>query len=205
MQIARKALLGLTFVLACCTSLLAGLPQSAPEEVDVDSKHLARIDEIVAEGLAEKRMPGCVVCVGRRGKIVMLKAYGKRQLQPSESPMTTDTVFDMASITKPVATGTSVMLLVERGQLKLGQRVSSIIPEFAANEKDTITIFDLLTHQSGLLPDNPVADYENGREEAIQTICELKLQAPAGTRFIYSDVNFILLGEIIHRISGQTV
>src|SRR5437764_9568527 len=119
--------------------------------------------------------------------------------------MTTNTVFDMASITKPVATATSVMLLVERGQLKLGQKVTSILPEFAANEKDGITIFDLLTHQSGLLPDNAVADYENGREEAIKKICELKLQAPTGTRFIYSDVNFILLGEIIQRISGKSV
>jgi uncharacterized protein YbbC (DUF1343 family) len=111
----------------------------------------------------------------------------------------------MASITKPVATATSIMLLVERGQLKLGQRVSSIIPEFAANEKESITIFDLMTHQSGLLPDNAVKDYENGREEAIKKICELKLQAPTGTRFIYSDVNFITLGEIVRRISGKSV
>src|SRR5688572_5189973 len=127
----------------------------------MDGHHLARIDAIVAEGLAEKRMPGCVVCIGRQGKIVLLKAYGNKQLQPSELPMTTDTVFDMASITKPVATATSTMLLIERGQLKLSQRVSSIIPEFAVNEKDPITIFDLLTHQSGLLPDNAVKDYEN--------------------------------------------
>src|SRR5437764_15244720 len=119
--------------------------------------------------------------------------------------MATDTVFDMASITKPVATATSVMLLVERGQLKLGQRVSSIIPEFAANDKEQITIFDLLTHQSGLLPDNAVKDYENGREDAVQKICGLTLQAPTGTRFIYSDVNFILLGEIIRRVGGKSV
>src|SRR4030095_15421644 len=79
------------------------------------------------------------------------------------------------------------------------------IPEFAANEKDQITIFDLLTHQSGLLPDNAVKDYEEGREEAVKKICELKLQAPTGTRFIYSDVNFILLGEIVRGVSGQSV
>jgi uncharacterized protein YbbC (DUF1343 family) len=183
----------------------AGLPHDSPEAAGMDSAHLARIDQIVAEGLAEKRMPGCVVCIGRQGKIVMLKAYGNKQVEPSELPMTTDTVFDMASITKPVATATSIMLLVERGQLKLGQRVSSIIPEFAANDKEQITLFDLLTHQSGLLPDNAVKDYENGREEAIRKICNLTLQAPTGTRFIYSDVNFILLGEIIRRISGKSV
>jgi uncharacterized protein YbbC (DUF1343 family)/CubicO group peptidase (beta-lactamase class C family) len=205
MRITFRTLCALLVALIWSSIIYAGLPHAAPEDAGMDSGHLARIDSIVAEGLAEKRMPGCVVCVGRRGKIVMLKAYGKKQLQPSELPMTIDTVFDMASITKPVATATSVMLLLERGQLKLGQRVSSIIPEFAANEKDQITIFDLLTHQSGLLPDNAVGDYENGREAAIQKICDLKLQAPTGTRFIYSDVNFILLGEIIRRLSGQSV
>jgi uncharacterized protein YbbC (DUF1343 family)/CubicO group peptidase (beta-lactamase class C family) len=192
----------------CCNApeaAAAGLPQAEPETVGMDSQHLKRIDEIAAQGLAEKRMPGCVVCIGRRGKIVLLKAYGSKQLQPSELPMTTDTVFDMASITKPVATATSVMLLVERGQLKLGQRVAELIPEFAVNEKDAITIHDLLTHQSGLLPDNALADYDNGGEEALKKICELKLQAPTGTRLIYSDVNFILLGEIVRRISGKSV
>ena len=189
----------------CCATLAAGLPQATPESVGMDSQHLARIDDIVAQGLAEKRMPGCVVCIGRQGKIVLLKAYGNKQLQPSEVPMTTDTVFDMASITKPVATATSIMLLVERGQLKLGQRVAEIIPEFGVNDKESITIFDLLTHQSGLLPDNAIRDYENGREEAIKKICALELQASTGTRFIYSDVNFILLGEIIQRISGKSV
>ena len=183
----------------------AGLPRATPEEVGMDSGQLARIDALVAQGLAEKRMPGCVVCVGRHGKIVLLKAYGNKQLKPSEVPMTTDTVFDMASITKPVATATSIMLLVERGQLKLGQRVADLIPEFAANEKGEITIFDLLTHQSGLLPDNALADYQDGREEALKKICALKLQAPLGTRFIYSDVNFILLGEIVRLASGKSV
>jgi uncharacterized protein YbbC (DUF1343 family)/CubicO group peptidase (beta-lactamase class C family) len=119
--------------------------------------------------------------------------------------MTTDTVFDMASITKPVATATSVMLLVERGQLELGDKVASIIPEFAVNEKDGVTIHDLLTHQSGLLPDNALSDYDDGPEAALRKICELKLQAPTGSKFIYSDVNYILLGEIIRRTSGQSV
>src|SRR6478736_3966551 len=93
-----KTLFGFLAALTWCSATYAGLPHAAPEDAGMDSGHLARIDSIVAEGLAEKRMPGCVVCVGRRGKIVMLKAYGKKQLQPRELPMTTDTVFDMASI-----------------------------------------------------------------------------------------------------------
>jgi uncharacterized protein YbbC (DUF1343 family)/CubicO group peptidase (beta-lactamase class C family) len=183
----------------------AGLPHAEPGAVGMDAAHLQRIDDIVAQGLAEKRMPGCVVCIGRRGKIVLLKAYGNKQLQPNELPMTTDTVFDMASITKPMATATSVMILLERGQLKLNQRVSSLIPDFAANGKEEITIFDLLTHESGLLPDNKVADYEDGPEKALERICALSLQAPTGTKFIYSDVNYILLGELVRRASGKSV
>jgi uncharacterized protein YbbC (DUF1343 family) len=181
----------------------AELPQAAPADVGMDAAHLARIDEIVADGLANKRMPGCVVCVGRQGKIVLLKAYGNRQTEPSTLPMTTDTVFDMASITKPVATATSIMVLIERGKLKLSDKVSSIIPEFAANDKDIITIRDLLIHQSGLIADNALADYEQGPGEAMKKIYDLKLQAPTGTKFIYSDVNYILLGEIVQRVSGQ--
>lgn len=201
----KRLVAGLLLAVAWDQAAAAGLPRAEPEAAGMDGKQLARIDEIVAQGLAEKRMPGCVVCVGRQGKIVLLKAYGNKQVQPSELPMTVDTVFDMASITKPVATATSVMLLVERGKLKLGQRVSEIFPEFAVNEKESITIFDLLTHQSGLLPDNAVKDYAEGREEAVKKICGLSLQAPTGTRFIYSDVNFILLGEIVRRVSGQSV
>jgi len=194
-------------VLWACASAAkaAGLPQADPAEVGMEAAQLARIDAIVAEGIAEKKMPGCVVCIGRRGKIVLLKAYGNKQVRPTGVPMTTDTVFDLASITKPIATATSIMLLVERGQLKLTDKVAAIFPEFAENEKDGITIQDLLIHQSGLLPDNALADYEDGPETALQKLCALKLQAPTGTKFIYSDVNYILLGEIIRKVSGESV
>ncbi len=196
----------LLFSLAVASSALAaGLPHAEPAAAGMDAEHLQRIDAIVAEGLAAKRMPGCVVCIGRRGQVVLLKAYGNKQREPSELPMTTDTLFDMASITKPVATATSVMILVERGQLKLNQRVSSLLAEFAANGKDEITVFDLLTHQSGLLPDNKLADYADGSEKSFERIGALDLQAPIGTKFIYSDVNYILLGELVRRVSGQSV
>ncbi len=198
--------LGLCLSLAVPSiSAAAGLPHAEPAAVGMDGAHLARIDDIVAEGLAQRRMPGCVVCIGRRGQIVLLKAYGHKQLQPTELPMTTDTVFDMASITKPMATATSIMILIERGQLKLNQRVAMLIPEFAANGKEEITVFELLTHQSGLLPDNKVADYEDGPDKALERICALNLQAPTGTKFIYSDVNYILLGELIRRVSGKSI
>jgi uncharacterized protein YbbC (DUF1343 family)/CubicO group peptidase (beta-lactamase class C family) len=183
----------------------AGLPRAEPASVGMDERRLARIDDLVAEGLKKNNMPGCVVCVGRRGKIVWLKAYGSKQVQPTTVPMTIDTVFDMASITKPVATATSIMLLVERGQLRLQDKVESLIPEFAANDKGEITVRDLLIHQSGLIADNALADYLQGPEIAMQKIFDLKLKEPTGTKFIYSDVNYILLGELVRRVSGKTV
>lgn len=189
----------------CAHPLCAELPRVDAASVGMDQQHLQRIDDVVAEALSQQKMPGCVVCIGRHGKIVFLKAYGQRQLKPEPLPMTVDTVFDMASITKPMATATSIMQLVERGKLRLGDKVASLIPEFAVNDKDSITIRDLLIHQSGLLPDNPLADYQDGPDEAMRRIYDLKLQAPTGSKFIYSDVNYILLGEIVRRVSGKSV
>lgn len=198
-------MIGLILAFAMTADSVAGLPMAEPDAVGLDAQKLQRVDEIVAEGLAEKKMPGCVVCVGRHGKIAMLKAFGQKQLQPIELPMTTDTLFDMASITKPMATATSIMLLIERGKIRLTDKVASILPEFAANGKEPITIHDLLIHHSGLLADNSIKDYERGRDEAIKRICELKLLNPIGTKFVYSDVNFILLGEIVARVSENNV
>lgn len=181
----------------------AALPRAVPECLGMNSEHLRKIDSLVAEGIAQKKMPGCVVCLGRRGQIAFLKAYGFKQTEPNEIPMTTDTVFDMASITKPVATATSVMLLVERGRLRLSDKAADHIPDFAEHDKGAITIRDLLIHQSGLISDNPLADYQDGPEEAFRRINQLKLTAPIGSKFMYSDVNFILLGEIVRKVSGQ--
>jgi uncharacterized protein YbbC (DUF1343 family) len=117
--------------------------------------------------------------------------------------MTTDTVFDLASLTKPIATATSVMYLVAAGRIQLDDAVAKHVPEFAPNGKQDVTIRQLLTHQGGLTPDNALRDYQNGTEQAWQRIWALPLIADAGSRFIYSDVGFIVLGELIHRVSGM--
>jgi uncharacterized protein YbbC (DUF1343 family)/CubicO group peptidase (beta-lactamase class C family) len=119
--------------------------------------------------------------------------------------MTTDTVFDMASLTKPVATATSVMILIERGQLRLQDKVAKFFPEFAANGKDNVTIEQLLVHSAGLIPDNALDDYDDGWTSAKPRICDLKLLAEPGTQFKYSDVGFILLGKIIESVTGKAV
>lgn len=183
----------------------AQLPVVPPETLRLRSDQLARIDAIVERAIGEQQMPGCVVAIGRTGGVGLLKAYGQRQVEPTPEPMTVDTVFDLASLTKPVATATSVMILVERGELRLRSAVAEVIPEFAASGKERITIEQLLTHHSGLIPDNPLSDYEDGPALAWERIFSLKPEQEPGTSFVYSDVNFLVLGEVIRRASGQGV
>jgi uncharacterized protein YbbC (DUF1343 family)/CubicO group peptidase (beta-lactamase class C family) len=165
----------------------------------------SRIEHVVARSIERGDMPGCVVLIGRRDGIVFERAYGHRSLEPEKVPMTTDTVFDMASLTKPVATATSIMILIERGQLRLQDKVAKFFPEFAAHGKEDVTIEQCLVHSAGLIPDNPLADYDDGWMSAKVKICELKPLVDPGREFKYSDVGFILLGKIIESVTGKAV
>jgi uncharacterized protein YbbC (DUF1343 family) len=181
------------------------LPRSSPEAVGMNPGLLGRIDDVVAEGLANGQMPGCVVLVGHRGKIVFFKAYGHRQIEPSKVAMTEDTVFDLASLTKPIATATSVMLLVERGRLRLRNRVAQYLPEFGQNGKGRVRVEQLLTHEAGFVPDNKLEDYDDGPEKAFDRIFALEPRTEPGTQFVYSDVGYIVAAELVRRITGQNV
>lgn len=182
-----------------------GLPQLSADEAGMDADRLVHIDDVVQEGLDRGRMPGCVVLVGRSKGIVLLKAYGQRQVQPTRVAMTIDTVFDLASLTKPIATATCVMKLAQEGRLDIDDAVAKHIPEFAAEGKEKITIRQLLTHQGGLIADNALSDYADGPDESMQRVYSLKPQVEPGTRFIYSDVGFIVLGEVVARITGKNL
>lgn len=174
-----------------------------PQAAGLSVERLGHIDAVVAEGISRGQMPGCVVLVGARGRIAWLKAYGSRRLVPDPAPMSTDTVFDLASLTKPIATATCVMTLIEQGRLPIDDPIARHIPEFAVNGKDTITVRQLLTHQGGVIPDNPLRDFQDGPQLAFERIHQLKLTAEPGTKFIYSDVGFLVLGELVERVSGQ--
>lgn len=169
----------------------------------MDTEELAKIDAAVETALRRNDCPGAVVLIIHNDEVAFRKAYGSRAVKPVEAAMTPDTAFDMASLTKPVATGTSVMLLIERGKLKPADLVAKYWPAFAANGKDTVTVEHLLLHTSGLIADNPIADYADGRAKAIERIADLKLIDAPGTRFRYSDVNYIVLGEIVSRLGGM--
>lgn len=179
------------------------LPVVKPEEAGLDGESLATMEPLIAAAIAERKLPGAVLCIGRRGQIGWLKAYGDRQLVPERQPMSVDTVFDLASLTKPIATATAVMKLAEMGRVRTDEPVAKYLPEFSPNGKDALTLEDLLVHHSGLIADNPLSDYGDGREQAWRRICDLKPLVPPRSKFIYSDVNFIVLGELVGRVSGE--
>lgn len=203
LKLGRVAFSILTLVVALAAP--PKLERTEPEAVGMSSAKLAEIDEVVAQGLSEGKMPGCVVLVARRGMIVLFKAYGNRRLEPDRTPMTTDTVFDLASLTKPIVTATSVMLLAEQGRILLDEPAATYLPEFAGDGKERITIRHLLTHQAGLIADNSLEDYADGPAAAVERLLAITPQGPPATRFVYSDVGFLVLGELVHRLSGQNV
>jgi uncharacterized protein YbbC (DUF1343 family)/CubicO group peptidase (beta-lactamase class C family) len=146
-----------------------------------------------------------VLIVGHDGQVIYRKAYGLRALEPRHEAMTLDTVFDLASLTKVIATTTAVMQLVERGEVRLNDPVAKYLPEFAQNGKDDITVRQLLTHFSGLEPDLDLKSPWEGKETAYRmAFAETPQQAP-GSGFVYSDINFIVLGALVERVSGETL
>jgi uncharacterized protein YbbC (DUF1343 family)/CubicO group peptidase (beta-lactamase class C family) len=180
------------------------LPEAAPESVGIDRQRLARLDEVVAGAVEDGEVPGAVVLVGHRGRVVYRKAFGWRQTVPSLAPMSVETLFDLASLTKPVATATACMLLIERGRLRLDDRIGWLDPSFDNHGKGEITLEQLLRHRTGLIADNPLSDYES-QDRAWGALAELGLEHLSGDRFLYSDVNFILLGRILEHQAGESI
>jgi uncharacterized protein YbbC (DUF1343 family) len=162
----------------------------------------AALDRVIDQAIEQGRMPGAVLLVGHEGKVVYRKAYGKRALVPRPEAMTLDTIFDCASLTKVVATTSSLMKLFEEGRFRLNDKITDYIPEFQGG-KSEITLRQLFTHFSGLQPDVPLTPPWQGYDTGIQLACTFKVGGPPATRWVYSDINFILLGELVHRLSGK--
>jgi uncharacterized protein YbbC (DUF1343 family)/CubicO group peptidase (beta-lactamase class C family) len=183
----------------------AKLTAATPASVGLSSERLAKIDEAVLASIERKETPGAVVLVARKGRIVYRKAFGDRAIEPKREAMTVDTIFDLASLTKIVATATSIVILVERGKVSLADPVALYIPEFGKNGKERITIEQLMTHRAGLPPDNEIADYVGKTIDPLEKIYELRPSYEPGTRFVYSDVGFIVAAEIVWRVAGKRI
>ncbi len=185
-------------LLLCCS--LAASSQAR----QLDLAKLRQIDVAVNATIDDGQLPGAVVWV-EHGSNTYWNAYGHRALVPAEEDMTRDTIFDAASVTKVLATTPAIMLLLERGQLKLDEPAHSYLPEFSGGGKEKITLRQLLTHTSGLPEDVSTHPQWKGTDTAIRMAAAMNLKAPPGAEFRYSDINFFLLGEIVARVSGSSL
>jgi uncharacterized protein YbbC (DUF1343 family)/CubicO group peptidase (beta-lactamase class C family) len=183
----------------CAVAFLCGLAvcQQANEP------SLVALDSIVQSAIQNHEIPGAVLLVGHDGHIVYRKAFGERSLEPVRSAMTGDTIFDLASLTKVIATNTAVMQLFEQGKIRLNDPVTKYIPEFAQNGKEDITVRDLLTHYSGLEPDLDLSHPWSGRDTAYRMAFSETPVSPPEIKFVYSDINFLVLGALVERVTGM--
>src|SRR5580692_4784894 len=197
----RRYFLGFVWI----TFLFSALPALTVARKAAPSTGLSVIDSIVQEAIRDGQIPGAVVLVGHDGQVIYRKAFGERALEPRREAMTEDTIFDVASLTKVIATTTAVMQLAEKGQIRVNDPVVKYIPEFAENGKEEITVRELLTHHSGLPKDIDLSQPWEGRETALRMAYADKPTYPPGSRFLYSDVNFIVLGALVERVSGLSL
>jgi uncharacterized protein YbbC (DUF1343 family) len=171
----------------------------------INAEYLRQADKSIDDAIAAGKCPGAVLLVGRGDEIVYRKAYGNRAIEPKKIPQSPETIFDMASLTKAIATAPSIMVLSDRGKLNIKDKVAKYLPEFAQNGKQDVTIEDLLLHRGGLIPDNAISDYDAGPVQAWKNIFALPVQWKPGTHFAYSDVGYIVLGKLVEAVSGKSL
>ena len=192
-----------------------GLKISKPVRCGMNEERLNLIDSVVGDAISQKLIPGAVVSVVKGDRVVFLKAFGNRQVVPDTVKMTVETMFDLASVSKCVGTTLSFMQLIEKGLVRLSDRVDRYIPDFVnwkddtTGEEDPITVQDLLTHSSGLIPYINAYEYvkeygENSPDSLMRYIAtRVPRRFKPGTRQLYSCLNFVTLQNILQNVTGQ--
>jgi len=188
-----------------------------PAAGGLSAARLRRLDVILGEAVARREFPGAVLLVGRKGKTLYRKAFGLSRWVPDPAPLAADMIFDLASLTKPIATATSIMILVEQGRIGLEEKVKNYVPAFscyadgAGNPGEDARIWHLLTHTSGLPPYTDAAEVEKlfggpcTTAQLADYIAGLPKTDPPGQAFHYSCLGFITLAHILQGITGQTI
>lgn len=192
----------------CCLILMgSGLcfSRAAATHAAASPVKVGAVDSIIEQAITDGNIPGAVLLVGHDGKVIYRKAYGERALEPRREAMTIDTIFDMASLTKVIATTTAVMQLAELGKIRFNDPVAKYLPDFAQNGKEDITIRQLLTHYSGMAPDLDLTTAWEGKQTAYQLAFVEPPETMPGSGFVYSDINFIVLGALVEKVSGETL
>lgn len=181
------------------------LVPAAPSAVGMSDALVPRLDSVITAAIADHASPGATIAVARRGRLVALKGYGHTDWAEGAPATTDSTMYDMASLTKVVATTTAAMILEEEGRLDIERTVASYLPEYDVPDKRAITVRMLLTHTSGIKSNFPLWKEAKGREAYFAGMVTFPLANPPGTRAEYTDWNMVLMQFVIERITGQTL
>ena len=188
--------------------IVAGAPaltRARPSSVGMSNALIPRLDSVIKAGIADHAAPGATIAVARRGKLLVLKGYGHTDWAAGAPATTDSTMYDMASLTKVVATTTAAMILEEEGKLNIDRTVASYLPEYDVPDKRTITVRMLLTHASGIKSNFPLWKDAKGREQYFAGMVKFPLVREPGSAVEYTDWNMVLMQFIIERITGQTL
>jgi uncharacterized protein YbbC (DUF1343 family)/CubicO group peptidase (beta-lactamase class C family) len=177
---------------------------SAFAQTSLDTR-LIVLDSVIEDAIVQRQIPGAVLIVGHDGRVVYRKAYGSRALEPRREATTLDTIFDCASLTKVLATTPAIMQLWEQGKIRMNDPVAKYMPEFAQNGKQDITIRQLLVHYSGLPEDIEIGTKWEGKDTGYRMAFEVTPDRTPGSAFVYSDINFVVLGALVERLSGESL
>jgi CubicO group peptidase (beta-lactamase class C family) len=197
-------------IIAFLAFLLCLLPGCRPEPKEEPRQRFTEIDQVVEEGIATANFPGAVVLVGQEDDIVYWQAFGNKIVDPFEEPTDKNTIFDLASMTKPIATATSIMILRDRKKIALDDYVSKYLPAFACKGKEEVRIEHLLTHTSGLPAYTNAAELKEQfgspcPDKVIEKICSFEAASKPGEKFRYSCLGYIILARVVENISGQNI
>ncbi len=179
------------------------LRAARPEDAGFVPGGLAEVDRLLEEAVASRAFPGGVVAIGRDSALIELRAFGRLSYDPGAAAVKTDTIYDLASLTKVIVTTTAAMILVDEGKLDLGKRVADFLPRFRGGAKDHVTVAQLLEHASGMDWGGPLYKELKGKDAYRERIQGMDLVYEPGTKSLYSDLGIFLLGEIVERVAGR--
>ncbi|RJP72377.1 MAG: beta-N-acetylglucosaminidase [Ignavibacteriales bacterium] len=174
-----------------------------PDDEELSGYNFTKVDSLINTAIKDSACPGAVIAIGYKGKILYKKAYGRYTYDKSSPEMTTETLFDLASVSKVIGTTTAAMILYDEGKLVLDKLVKDYLPEFNNNGKDKVTIRNLLLHNSGLPAWVPFYKTLKTREDVINAIMTMKLDNPPGKEYVYSCLGMITLQQVMERITGK--
>ncbi|OYT28835.1 MAG: hypothetical protein B6U94_08150, partial [Thermofilum sp. ex4484_79] len=199
-----------TEIYLCDTEYIFAMETARPEDVGLSSSRLSRLDEFLCKCIENGAFPGAVVLVGRRSRIVYHKAFGYSMITPRQVEMRKDTIFDLASLTKPIVAATLTMILVEEGVLRLDDKIIDLVspglaPLYGEGDKQKVSVLHLLTHTSGLPAWLPLYSYCSSRDEVFRYVIRMPLKYPPGDKVVYSDLGIILLTYIIEYLTGKRI